>query len=131
MNRIGEIFAKRFEHWNLRIPEEDLAERRSGFIQDKGWLIQYCFGDDEAGEYMDYYAAHRMTDDEHIRIRADGSVESLPALSSMRLRSEDPEEDRRLEEEYYRYNREVARMLVEKGFDKFTISMMLSAGLIE
>ncbi|MGD9911817.1 hypothetical protein [Methanothrix sp.] len=131
MNRIGEIFAKRFEHWNLRIPEEDLDKRRSGFIHDKGWLIQYCFGEDEAGEYMDYYATHRMTSDVHTRIRADGSVESLPALLSMRPCSEDPDEDRRLEEEYYRRNREVERMLVEKGFDKFTINMILSAGLIE
>lgn len=131
MNCIGKTFAKRFEHWDIHIPEEDLAERRRGFIHDKGWLIQYCFGEDEAGEYMDYYAAHRMTDDEHVRIRADGSIESLPALLGMRLCSEDPEENRRLEEEHRKYNQEVARMLVEKGFNRFTINMMLSTGLIE
>lgn len=129
MEQIAETFNNRFDHWNIMLPEEDIKDRRSGHIQESGWLIQYCFGEDEYGEYLDYYAAHRMTDDEHVRIYSDGEVEDLPALSSMFLVSEDPEENKRLEEEYYRENQRVAIMLVEKGFDKFTINMFLHTGL--
>ena len=82
---IAKTFAKRFSHWKIRIPEDKLENRRSGYIQEGGWLIQYCFGKDENGEYMDYYATHRMTDDSHIRIYEDDREESLPALSSIYL----------------------------------------------
>lgn len=131
MKLIAETFAQHFSHWKLTIPEEDLKNRASGFIQEAGWLIQYCFGEDEKSEYLDYYAAHRMTDASHRRIYEDGSEESLDALSSIRRVSKDPEEDKRLEEEYYQHNQEVTRMLADKGFTKFTINMFLHAGLDE
>lgn len=70
-----------------------------------------------------------MTDDSHVRIYQDGHIEHLPALNSFRLVSKDPEEDKRLEEEYYQHNQQVARELAEKGFNKFTINMFLHAGL--
>ena len=78
---------------------------------------------------MDYYAAHRMTDDSHIRIYIDGREESLPALSSIYLLSDDPIEAKRLKDEYEEHNQEVVKMLNQKGFDKFTINMYLHAGL--
>jgi len=56
-------------------------------------------------------------------------VINLPALVSFRRLSEDLEEDQKLEEEYFRHNQEIARMIVDKGFDKFTINMFLQAGL--
>jgi hypothetical protein len=129
MKLIADTFAKRFSHWKITLPENNLDSRRSGYIKQAGWLIQYCFVNDEKGEYMDYYAAHRMTDDSHVRIYADGNVETLPALSSMCLVSDDPIENNRLEEEYYEYNRKVVLILREKGFDKFTVNMFLHAGL--
>ncbi len=129
MNLISESFDKRFAHWKINLPGDDLKSKRSGYIKQSGWLIQYCFGNDVEGEYMDYYAAHRMTDDSHVRVYADGNVEALPALSSMCLVSEDPIENKRLEEEYYEHNRIVVLMLREKGFDKFTVNMFLHAGL--
>ncbi|BDZ72031.1 hypothetical protein GCM10025861_25480 [Methanobacterium petrolearium] len=129
MEQIAETFNNRFDHWNITLPEGDVEGRCSGHVQRSGWLIQYCFGEDENGEYLDYYATHRMTDDEHVRIHADGEVKDLPALSSIHLVSEDPEENNRLEKEYYQENQRVARMLAEKGFDKFTINMFLHAGL--
>jgi len=39
---------------------------------------------------MDYYAAHRMTDDSHVPIYDDGREESLPTMSSIILLSDDP-----------------------------------------
>lgn len=85
MKLIAETFNSRFDHWGIVLPEEDMQNRSGGYIQNAGWLIQYCFGNDDHGEYLDYYAAHRMTDDEHVRIYEDGQVKNLPALRSMRL----------------------------------------------
>lgn len=126
---IADTFAKRFTHWDITLPERDINLRNNGYIQKAGWLIQYCFGEDEKGEYLDYYAAHRMTDDSHVRIYSDGTEENLPALLSMHLTSKDPVEAKKLEDEYYEYNRGVTEMLSKKGFDKFTINMFLHAGL--
>lgn len=129
MKLIEELFNNRFNHWNITLPEGNIIERHSGYIQEAGWLIQYCFGKDEVGEYLDYYAAHRMTNDSHIRIYSDGRKKKLPALNSMRLVSKDPIEDKRLEEEYNEHNRKVVKILTNKGFDKFTINMFLHAGM--
>ena len=129
MKLIADNFAKRFAHWKITLPENDLKDRRGGYIQNAGWLIQYCFDKDGTGEYLDYYAAHRMTDDSHVRVYEDGREESLPALSGWLLLSDDPVEAKRLKDEYEEHNREVVKMLTEKGFDKFTINMFLHAGL--
>jgi len=129
MKLIANTFNRHFGHWVITLPEEDVKNRCSGYIQKGGWLIQYYFGKDGKGEYLDYYAAHRMTDDSHVRIRSDGSEETLPALSSWFLLSEDPVEAKRLEDEYDKHNSEVVKMLFEKGFDKFTINTFLHAGM--
>jgi hypothetical protein len=57
-----------------------------------------------------------MTEDSHVRIYADGKVESLAALCGFRIRSNDPEEDKRLVKEYYEHNEKVRKMLEKKGF---------------
>ncbi len=130
MNLIGDTFAKHFAHWEIVLPEENIKNRRGGYIQHGGWLIQYCFGKDENDmEYLDYYAAHRMTDDSHIRIYDDGKKESLPSLTSMYLVSDDPVKAKQLKDKYEEHNRQVVELLNEKGFDKFTINMFLHAGL--
>lgn len=129
MKLIAHKFAEQFKHWKITLPDEDLRRKKSGFIQKAGWLIQYCFGEDETGEYLDYYAAHRMTDDRHIRIYSNGNKKSLPAISSMRLVKKDPIEDKRLKDEYYEHNRKVVEILAEKGFSKFTINMYLHTGM--
>ncbi len=83
------MFAERFANWDITLPAENIRQRTTGHIEKKGWLIQYCFGHDENGEYLDYYASHRMTDDEHIRLCADGSQIELAALGGHYLTSTD------------------------------------------
>jgi hypothetical protein len=129
MKLIADNFASRFGHWGFNLPEKDIKDRRGGYIQDSGWLIQYCFGKDETGEYLDYYATHRMTGDSHVRMYADGREEALLTLSSIVKISKDPVEQKRLEDEHDEYNRKVVKMMVDKGFDKFTMNMFLSAGM--
>lgn len=125
----GDAFARCFSHWNIVLPLEDISARRSGHISQAGWLIQYCFGKDDTGAYLDYYAAHRMTNYRHERIYADGREESLLTLESFYITSRDPIKAKQLEDEYYRHNRKVVKMLIDKGFDKFTINMYLHSGL--
>ncbi len=99
------------------MPSEAVRERRQGKIVEAGWAIWYLFGSDERGEYLDYYASHRMMGgDEHTRLREDGSREGLNAISSMRPASDNLKEDARLEAEHREETRRVAGMLEEKGF---------------
>ncbi len=130
-DRLAAAFADRFSHWRIRIPRANVAQGTSGSITKQGWLIQYGFGLDAGAEYLDYYAAHRMTDDSHMRLHADGREEWLPAINGMFLTSDDPTEARRLAQANQEHNRAVHELLVAKGFDKMTINMALRAGLEE
>jgi hypothetical protein len=90
------------------------VERRSpGVIEQGGWNIQFCFGRDEKGEFLDYYATHRLTDDSHVRLHDDGTRTSLPAYWDGYPSSDDPVEAQRLKEEQ---DREVTLLLQAKGF---------------
>ena len=116
MKTIQKRFNSEFSHWKIRLPADDVANRRRGKILNGGWVIWYLFGSNEKGEYLDYYASHRMTDNRHVRIYANGEEEQLPTIAEMRLCSDDPEEDRKLEAEYIEENQRVERLLQEKGF---------------
>jgi len=129
VDQIKRMFAERFANWDITLPAENIRQRSAGYIEKTGWLIQFCFGHDEKGECLDYYASHRMTDDEHIRLCADGSQIELAALGGLYLTSADPIEAKRLKEEYFESNRKITEELVTKGFDLFTINMQLQAGL--
>ena len=85
------LFDKRFRSWGIELPAKDLRARRRGKICRNGRAIWYLFGHDENGEYLDYYASHRMTDDSHIRVYSDGATVDLPAIQGMRIVSDDPE----------------------------------------
>ncbi len=117
LRRIEAAFTEFFSNWGITLPPEDVRERRQGKIAAAGWAIWYRFGSDERGEYLDYYASHPMMGgDEHTRVREDGSVEGLDAISSVRRVSNDPEEDARLEAEHRQKSRRVAEVLEGKGF---------------
>ena len=117
MNPIQAKFNQRFAHWNIALSDEVMSQRVPGKIVKAGWCIWFLFGTDEADDYLDYYASHRMAGgDDHIRIRVDGSEESLPAIASIHLTSEDPVEAQRLEKEFFAENQRISVMLNEKGF---------------
>lgn len=116
LKEIESHFNETFSHWDISLPVDVVTSRKRGKIVKAGWAIWYLFGSDERGEYLDYYASHRMTTDRHVRIYADGNEEDLPTIQSMRMVSRDPEEDARLEAEYFARNQRVARMLEAIGF---------------
>jgi tetratricopeptide (TPR) repeat protein len=118
---IENTFAEHFAHWKITLPQEDLNDRCSGHIFQAGWLIQYCFGKDDTCGYMDYYATHRMTNDRHVRIYANGREEQLPAFISWCPTGDDPVKAKQLTDECYRQDYEVVMMLLDKGFNIFPI----------
>ena len=71
------LFNQHFERWGIALPPD--AEQRCprGTIASRGWTVKYCIGKDQDGKFLDYYAAHRMTNDRHLRIRDNGDVEGL------------------------------------------------------
>ncbi|MCY3985571.1 MAG: hypothetical protein OXF23_00800 [Candidatus Dadabacteria bacterium] len=109
-------FNKSFETWGIELPKEAVENQQRGKIVKRGWTIWYLFGRDEAGDYLDYYASHRMTNDRHVRLYADGSSKVLNSYWSMRIVSDDPEENRRLENEFWEHNERVSLELESKGF---------------
>ena len=118
MSEIERVFNEAFRPFQISLAPEDLAQKRRGGIVQRGWAIWYLFGADARGEYMDYYAAHRMTNDRHVRIYADGTTESLPALCSMYFLPPGctPEQEQHIRNGHTAENRQIAKMLVEKGF---------------
>lgn len=116
MDRIAAAFNAEFARWDIRLPTGAVEALRRGKIVRAGWAIWYLSGGDARGEYLDYYASHRMTSDRHVRIRADGSKETLPAIQDFRASSTNLTEDARLEAACLRRNRRVARLLQAKGF---------------
>ena len=109
-------FNKDFETWSIELPKEAVENRQRGKIVKSGWTIWYLFGTDEAGDYLDYYASHRMTNDRHVRLYANGSFKVLNSYCNTCRVSDNPEENRRLENEFWEYNERVSRELESKGF---------------
>ena len=109
-------FNRSFEAWNIELPKEAVENRQRGKIVKSGWTIWYLFGRDEAGDYLDYYASHRMTNDRHVRLYDDGSSKGLDSYCGMRKVSDDPEGNKRLENEFWEHNERVSRELEAKGF---------------
>lgn len=93
LGKIKLCFAESFAMCGICLPQDDVVNRRSGTIIKAGWAIWCLFGSDEKGEYLDYYASHRMTNDCHVRIYADGQCERLPSISEFHLTSQDPQEN--------------------------------------
>ena len=113
---IESTFNRDFANWDICLPRQAIASRQAGRIVESGWTIWYTFGSDEGAEYLDYYASHRMTNDRHVRLHADGRVEGLEAIAEMYATSADPEEAAQAKADFHARNRDVRRMLDEKGF---------------
>lgn len=83
MEEIQKVFVERFSHFDLRLPDENLRERRKGPIPYGGsGRIYYIFGREGEREYLEFYAYHRMGDDP-AKIYEDGEGVGLPELCSM------------------------------------------------
>ena len=115
--RIAEAFNARFVHFEISIAPADVVLGARRVIGERGWHIRFRVDPDDAGmPSLEYYATHRMTSDEHVRIWADGHVESLDAIyEAYMYDAKVPGSEEKAREEYLRHNRAVAEQLRERG----------------
>lgn len=127
-SKLAELFKQDFSNWEIELTTEATESDEVGMIVARGWTIWLLFGNEDGREHLDYYAMHRMTNDRHVRRFADGTSEQLDAIQDMYSVSRDAsvEEQARGREEFRERNREIQRMLEEKGF-RMTSSAHLSA----
>jgi len=99
------------------IDMERMATEDNGHsYSDYGWHIGWAWTTDESGDLcLDVLREHRMSGASVTRFRADAEPESLDAPSTMRLASEDPVEDARLEEEFTARQRRIVDDLRARG----------------
>lgn len=116
LEKIQEAFTERFQHFDLRLPDENLRERRKGSMPyGCSGRIYYVFGEEDGREYLEYYSYHRMGESRG-RIWEDGTRESLPELCSMfGFDPKVPGDRERKEAEMQRRYRETLQDLIEKG----------------
>lgn len=75
-------FARLWKYWGVELPLADVLARRPGaFDEDPislaGWMLEYSFGHNERGEYVEINSDHRMCGPENYRLYSDGSREQL------------------------------------------------------
>ena len=117
MEEIEKAFNQEFANFDIRLPTGAIAARQGGRIVREGWTIWYLFGSDGEAEYLDYYASHRMTNDRHVRLYADGRHELLETMQEFyKVDPEDPQKTAQAEADLIAHNKAVRRMLDEKGF---------------
>lgn len=124
LSLIQKAFARFFSYFGHTLPDDNVRLRKRGQIGGEddgdygmGDVVQYLFGHNERGEYLDFYCRHRHAGDQHWRIFEDGGMEELEVPTSWSRASDDPEENARFKEEFYAYNNRVYQMLRDKGFE--------------
>jgi len=115
--RIARRFNSFFKGFSIRIEPEEVVLGARGQIGAGGWRITYRVDPDDGGfPSLEFYATHRMTDDSHYRIWADGYAEKLEALRTFYgYRPEVPESKEEAERKYTEHNVRVAKELRERG----------------
>lgn len=111
-------FAEVFEPWGVTLPEDDARERRGGHLEQQGGSgsVRYVFGGDERGEYLEFYAFHRIWGDHHARIRESGELEGLAILQTgYPIDPDDPEVAARNQREMVEHNRKLLDELERAG----------------
>lgn len=79
--RIAEAFNAYFDRFDIRILPEHVVVGIRRTIRADGWAITYRVDPDPAGmPTLEFYATHRMTNDRHVAIAADGSLDYLDAI---------------------------------------------------
>jgi hypothetical protein len=107
---IVEAFNGYFATFDIGIEAGDVTIGARREIRGRGWLIRYRVDADDAGApSLEFYATHRMTDDTHVRIWADGHTEALEAIREAYVfDAKVPGSKEAAEEEYLRANRRIA-----------------------
>lgn len=118
--QLRQRFNRSFARWGIELPMDALSPGVVWLIVQQGWTIWTLFnvGAGAGREHLDYYAMHRMTNDRHVRLYADGEEEGLPAIAeSYAIPPGATEaEQEALQAKYFEENQAVEKLLEEKGF---------------
>lgn len=76
-------FADSYRHWAIELPAELPLRLPVSVRNDRGWWLRVRFDEIDGMPALEVYASHRMTNDSHYVVHADGSVRSLDALLEM------------------------------------------------
>jgi len=115
-------FAQFFSFCGLKLPDDAVRQRRSGFVGDEEevdqsfFVAHFCFGKDGDREYLDFYIDSHQTGARHRRMYEDGAMERLPVYSPGYSYPGDatPEEKAQRKAEWHQYNDDVSTMLKKK-----------------
>jgi hypothetical protein len=115
--RIAETFDTYFANFGIRIDPGEVRIGGRGQIRSGGWYIRYrVVPDDAGGPSLEFYATHRMTNDRHAVIWADGHLDKLEAIREFSVYNPDvPGAKEAAEQDYRRHNRLVADRLRAAG----------------
>jgi hypothetical protein len=92
LGKLQAEFLEQVGKLGFELPEENVAARQRGSLPPEcdeydrygmGDTRDYLFGRGEKGEYVDYYIAHRIWGDRHVRIWETGETERLETFSVM------------------------------------------------
>jgi len=96
------------------LPEGPLPARGQ-FLMAR-WSVSYVLGQLDGRHYLDFYATNRFSNDRHVRILEDGSVEWLEApRDGFSYDPKVPGDLERAERAYFDHNRRVYALLRSKG----------------
>lgn len=110
-------FDSTFAHWGIELPVDAMTPGLVCLIVQRGWTIWTSFdiAAEDDRERLDYYAMHRMTNDRHVRLYADGEEEDLPAMEQHYVWGNN-EEAGAARARFFAHNQAVDKLLEEKGF---------------
>ncbi len=109
--RIAEAFNTYFDAFAIRITAEDVVAGAHRTLRQDGWAITYRVDGDATGiPTLEFYATHRSTNDRHVVIGPDGSVEHQDAIEDLLIIS-GPDSAR----EFYDHNDAIAERLQSRG----------------
>lgn len=100
--------------WGITVSE--ILSRENGHHFFQGWHIGWAWGVREDGRpFLDFLSEHRMAGLSAERYFADGTSDPVETPSEFRLVGDTPDEDARLEQEYFERNRAAYANLRERG----------------
>ena len=118
--QLRQRFDRAFVRWGIQLPVDAMSPGVDWLITQHGWTIwtRFDIGVEDGREHLDYYAMHRMTNDRHVRLYADGDEEDLPAMQEGYVipQGATVAEQEAARDKYFSSNQAVEKLLEEKGF---------------
>ena len=106
------IFNDYWRDAGIQLPD-DFDFVKKGRLESGRFVIRYICGEADGTPYLEYYATHAMTNDQRVRIYADGRKEGLETIEeAFFYESPTRGDEERAEAEYIAHTRKVCEELV-------------------